>query len=174
MSFKLSYAKTFDEYNSAITFAGYRFHSVTSAPSRSSSTSSMKITTAPATKKRCTPSPVTRPFADDPQLATTLYLTYTHQNYWDRGSPGSLRDVDGAQLFVLQAFRGSALTLPLTALSIRANGTTAFRCPFRCHGAMAAQWIMKCKTAAARPVRWFRIPITATVTIHGDCAQGFR
>lgn len=25
MSFKLSYAKTFDEYNSAITFAGYRF-----------------------------------------------------------------------------------------------------------------------------------------------------
>lgn len=25
LSFKLSYAKTFDEYNSAITFAGYRF-----------------------------------------------------------------------------------------------------------------------------------------------------
>ncbi|HEP1058596.1 TPA: fimbria/pilus outer membrane usher protein [Klebsiella aerogenes] len=87
MSFKLSYAKTFDEYNSAITFAGYRFSQRTfrtfsqfldeQYESNNSAGNEKEMYTVTGNKTF---------FADDPHLATTLYLTYTHQNYWDRGS----------------------------------------------------------------------------------------
>lgn len=87
MSFKLSYAKTFDEYNSAITFAGYRFSQ------RNFRTFSQFLdeqyennNSAGNEKEMYTITGNKTFFADDPQLATTLYLTYTHQNYWDRGS----------------------------------------------------------------------------------------
>lgn len=174
MSFKLSYAKTFDEYNSAITFAGYRFSQ------RNFRTFSQFLdeqyennNSAGNEKEMYTITGNKTFFADDPLLATTLYLTYTHQNYWDRGS----RDRYGLSMghsFSFAGIRGSAPTLRLTALSIRANETTVFRFQSRCHGAMAALWITNCRTAATRPARWFRIPITATVTIRGVCAQGFR
>lgn len=87
MSFKLSYAKTFDEYNSAITFAGYRFSQ------RNFRTFSQFLdeqyennNSAGNEKEMYTITGNKTFFADDPLLATTLYLTYTHQNYWDRGS----------------------------------------------------------------------------------------
>ncbi len=153
---------------------GTAFHSEPFAPSRSFSTSSMKVTTAPATKKRCTPLPATKPFfADDPHLATTLYPHLYPPELLGSRFPGSLRIIDGTQFFSFAGIRGSAPTSRLIALSIRANGTTVFRFQFQCHGAMAAPWIMNYRTAVTRPAKWFRIPITAIVTIRGVCAQGF-
>lgn len=87
LSFKLSYAKTFDEYNSAITFAGYRFSQRNfrsfsqfldeQYENNDSSGREKEMYTLTGNKTF---------FADDPRLATTLYLTYSHQNYWDRRS----------------------------------------------------------------------------------------
>ncbi len=86
MSFKLSYAKTFDEYNSAITFAGYRFSQRNFRSFSQFLDEQYENNDSTGREKRCIPSPGIPPFADDPRLATTLYLTYAHQNYWDRRS----------------------------------------------------------------------------------------
>ena len=85
MSFKLSYSKTFDEYNSTITFAGYRFSQKkyrTQAQylderynSRGYASHDKEMYTITGNKTF---------WADNPDKRTTLYLTYTHQNYWDR------------------------------------------------------------------------------------------
>ncbi|NDJ55755.1 fimbria/pilus outer membrane usher protein [Enterobacteriaceae bacterium 4M9] len=86
-SYKLSYAKTFDEYNSSITFAGYRFSE------RDFRTLSQYLDeryqgydNIGREKEMYTITGSKTFFADDPRLATTLFLTYTHQNYWNRGS----------------------------------------------------------------------------------------
>lgn len=87
MSFKLSYAKTFDEYNSSITFAGYRFsqknfRSLTQYLDEqyqdySNNYREKEMFTVTANKTL---------WADDPQRSVTFYLTYTHQNYWGSDS----------------------------------------------------------------------------------------
>ncbi|EMH4163955.1 fimbria/pilus outer membrane usher protein [Pluralibacter gergoviae] len=86
-SFKLSYAKTFDKYHSTISFAGYRFsqrkfrsfsqYLEDRYDDDESSGREREMYTVTANKTF---------FAEDPHLATTLYLTYTHQNYWDQVS----------------------------------------------------------------------------------------
>lgn len=85
MSFKLSYAKTFDEYNSTITFAGYRFSQKTFRTlsqyldvrenSREYYGREKEMYTIMGNKTF---------WPDNPDLRTMLFLTYTHQNYWDR------------------------------------------------------------------------------------------
>lgn len=86
-SFKLSYAKTFDDYHSTISFAGYRFSQ------RSYRTFSQFLEEQYADdnhvsreREMYTVTANKTFFADQPGRATTLYLTYTHQNYWDRQS----------------------------------------------------------------------------------------
>lgn len=85
MSFQLSYAKTFDEYNSSITFAGYRFSQKKFRTlsqyldernrSRDRYGREKEMYTITANKTL---------WMDNPDLRTTVYLTYTHQNYWDQ------------------------------------------------------------------------------------------
>lgn len=86
-SYKFSYAKTFDEYNSSITFAGYRFSQENFRSfsqylneryhGYDSQGREKEIYTATANKTF---------WADEPGKATTLFLTYTWQNYWNRSS----------------------------------------------------------------------------------------
>ncbi|EMB4324213.1 fimbria/pilus outer membrane usher protein [Pluralibacter gergoviae] len=86
-SFKLSYAKTFDDYHSTISFAGYRFSQRSyrtfaqfleeQYDNDDSDGRERQMYTVAANKTF---------FADEPRLATTLYLTFTHQNYWDQQS----------------------------------------------------------------------------------------
>lgn len=84
MSFKLSYAKTFDEFNSAITFAGYRFSQ------KKFRTQSQYLedryndySNSGRDKEMYTITGNKTFWADDPDKMTTLFITYTHQNYWD-------------------------------------------------------------------------------------------
>lgn len=87
LSFKLSYAKTFDEYNSAITFAGYRFSQRNFRSFSQFLDEQYENNDSTGREKEMyTLTGNTTFFADDPRLATTLYLTYAHQNYWDRRS----------------------------------------------------------------------------------------
>lgn len=85
MSFKLSYAKTFDEYNSAITFAGYRFSQKTfRSLSQYLDERYQKYDNVGREKEMYTITGNKTFWADNPDWATTMFLTYTHQNYWDR------------------------------------------------------------------------------------------
>ncbi len=85
MSFKLNYAKTFDELHSAITFAGYRF----SQEKFRSYSQYMNERYQPSTaigreKQMYTLTGNTTLWADEPKGSVNLFLTYTRQNYWDR------------------------------------------------------------------------------------------
>lgn len=86
-SYKLSYAKTFDEYNSSITFAGYRFSEKDfRSLSQYLDERYQGFVNVGREKEMYTITGSKTFWADDPRLATTLFLTYTHQNYWNRGS----------------------------------------------------------------------------------------
>lgn len=87
MSFKLSYAKNFDQYNSAITFAGYRFSQRNFRSfSQFLDEQYENDDSVGREKEMYTITGNKTFFADTPRLATTIYLTYTHQNYWDHRS----------------------------------------------------------------------------------------
>jgi len=85
MSFKLSYSKTFDEYNSAITFAGYRFSEKKyRTQAQYLNERYNKSYYSGRDKEMYTITGNKTFWSDDPEKMTTLYLTYTHQSYWDR------------------------------------------------------------------------------------------
>ncbi|BDH44591.1 fimbrial protein SteB [Salmonella enterica subsp. enterica serovar Choleraesuis] len=86
-SYKVSYAKTFDDYNSSINFAGYRFSE------KEYRTMSQYLDdryddydNVGREKESYTITGTKTFWADKPDRATTVFLTFTHQNYWDRGS----------------------------------------------------------------------------------------
>ncbi|MTD28823.1 fimbria/pilus outer membrane usher protein [Erwinia sorbitola] len=85
MSFKLSYAKTFDKYNSTITFAGYRFSQKKFRTlSQFLDERDQSHSHHGRDKEMYTITGNKTLWADRPALRTTLYLTYTHHNFWDR------------------------------------------------------------------------------------------
>lgn len=87
MSFKVSYAKTFDEYNSSITFAGYRFSQKNYRTlSQFLDEQYQDYNNNYHEKEMFTVTGNKTFWADDPRKSTTLYLTYTHQNYWGNAS----------------------------------------------------------------------------------------
>ena len=87
LSFKLSYSKTFDEYNSAITFAGYRFSQENFRSLSQYLDERYQNYDHVGREKQMYTITANKTFwADDPDWATTMYLTYTHQDYWDRSA----------------------------------------------------------------------------------------
>lgn len=85
MSFKLNYAKTFDEYHSTITFAGYRFSEKTFRSfSQYMDERYNDINNNGYEKEMYTITGNKTFWADDIEKSTTLYLSYRHQNYWDK------------------------------------------------------------------------------------------
>ena len=86
-SFKLSYAKTFDEYNSSITFAGYRFSQEDFRSFSQYLNERYEGYDSLGREKEVYTITGNKTFwADEPGKATTVFLTYTHQNYWNRSS----------------------------------------------------------------------------------------
>ena len=87
MSFKLNYAKTFDEYHSTITFAGYRFSEKTFRSfSQYIDERYNGINNNGYEKEMYTITGNKTFWADDAEKSTTLYLSYRHQNYWDKNT----------------------------------------------------------------------------------------
>lgn len=87
-------------------------------------------------------------WADNPDWATTMFLTYTHQNYWDRSG----QDRYGSRLGVLSDWlvsMASRRTYLLGVQTIRADAMTALPSRSPSRSAIAAGWAMTCKTAQA-------------------------
>lgn len=86
-SWKLSYAKTFDEYHSAITFAGYRFSQKnyrTMAQYLDDRYRDYQDSPFFGREKELYTITANKTFwPDSADQATTLFLSYTHQNYWE-------------------------------------------------------------------------------------------
>lgn len=86
-SYKLSYAKTFDEYNSSITFAGYRFSQQDFRSMAQYMDERYQDYDHVGREKELYTITGNKTFwADEPSKTLTTFLTYTHQNYWDRNS----------------------------------------------------------------------------------------
>lgn len=86
-SYKLSYAKNFDEYNSAITFAGYRFSEKDFRSMEQYLNERYQGYDHSGREKEVYTITGNKTFwANEPGKATTVFLTYTHQNYWDKRS----------------------------------------------------------------------------------------
>ncbi|MBP6123382.1 fimbria/pilus outer membrane usher protein [Providencia heimbachae] len=86
-SFRLSYSKSFDELNSTITFAGYRFsQDKFRTLSQYLDERENKYIGIGRQKEMYTITGNKTFWADDPDWRTTLFLTYTHQTYWDQTS----------------------------------------------------------------------------------------
>ncbi|MCS3430281.1 fimbria/pilus outer membrane usher protein [Klebsiella sp. BIGb0407] len=87
MAYKLSYAKTFDEYNSSITFAGYRFAEQDFRSFSQYLNERYEGYDGLGREKEVYTITGNKTFwANEPGKATTVFLTYTHQNYWNQGS----------------------------------------------------------------------------------------
>ncbi|MGH8465796.1 MAG: fimbria/pilus outer membrane usher protein, partial [Pseudomonas sp.] len=112
-SYRVSYSKRFDDYDSQITFAGYRF-------SQKNFTSMNELLNA-----RYDGNPINRSkemytisfnkqFRD---LATNVYLNYNHQNYWD-GPSNRRYSLSAARYFDLGRLKN--LSLSVTGYSNKA------------------------------------------------------
>ncbi|SFB39442.1 Outer membrane usher protein FimD/PapC [Pseudomonas simiae] len=116
-SYRASYSKRFDEYDSQITFAGYRFSEqnylsmgefIEARRGSRSLNHSKELYTATLSKQ----------FRDS---ALSLYLNYNHQTYWN--SQASDRySLSLSRYFNVGGLKN--LTLSLTAYQNRANGTS--------------------------------------------------
>jgi outer membrane usher protein PapC len=91
-SVRVNYAKQFDEYNSAITFAGYRFsqHDFMSMSQFLNNKERLEKNEAAANdystwgdKELYTITANKTFWADDATKALTVYVDYTHRTYWD-------------------------------------------------------------------------------------------
>lgn len=86
-SFRLSYSKSFDEINSTITFAGYRFsQDKFRTLSQYLDERENRYLGFGRQKEMYTVTANKTFWADDPNWRTTMFLTYTHQTYWDQTS----------------------------------------------------------------------------------------
>ncbi|MGG4608396.1 fimbria/pilus outer membrane usher protein [Providencia sp. Me31A] len=86
-SFRLSYSKSFDELNSTITFAGYRFsQDKFRTLSQYLDERENRYLGFGRQKEMYTITGNKTFWADDPNWRTTLFLTYTHQTFWDQTS----------------------------------------------------------------------------------------
>ena len=86
-SYRLSYSKSFDELNSTITFAGYRFsQDKFRTLSQYLDERENKYLGIGRQKEMYTVTGNKTFWADDPDWRTTVFLTYTHQTFWDQTS----------------------------------------------------------------------------------------
>lgn len=86
MSFKVNYAKRFDDYNSQITFAGYRFSQrkfMSMAQYLQTRYNNYDDRYSGREKELYTLTASKTFMAEDSIKAITAYLTYSHQTYWD-------------------------------------------------------------------------------------------
>ncbi|QSB39146.1 fimbria/pilus outer membrane usher protein [Pseudomonas hygromyciniae] len=98
-SYRVSYSKRFDEYDSQITFAGYRFSQENFMSMRSSFSRAIKRAYNKA--KEMYTVTLNKQFRD---LGVTVYANYSHQTYWD--APAANRQsVSPARYFDVGRFK---------------------------------------------------------------------
>ncbi|XWR69884.1 Outer membrane usher protein PapC [Providencia manganoxydans] len=86
-SYRLSYSKSFDELDSTITFAGYRFsQDKFRTLSQYLDERENSFISTGRQKEMYTVTGNKTFWADRPDWRTTLFLTYTHQTFWDKSA----------------------------------------------------------------------------------------
>ncbi|MDI3197832.1 outer membrane usher protein [Serratia ureilytica] len=114
-SYRLSYSKRFDEYDSQVTFAGYRF-SERNYMSMGEYLDARTYGTRSNRSKEMYTITFNQQFRD---LGLSAYLNYNHQTYWDR--PANDRyNLTLSRYFDLGSFRN--LSLSLSAFRNKYNG----------------------------------------------------
>ncbi|NIA32170.1 outer membrane usher protein [Serratia marcescens] len=115
-SYRLSYSKRFDDYDSQVTFAGYRF-SERNYMSMSEYLDARSYGTRSNSSKEMYTITFNQQFRD---LGLSAYLNYNHQTYWDR--PANDRyNLTLSRYFDLGRFRN--VSLSLTGYRNKYNGT---------------------------------------------------
>lgn len=115
-SYRLSYSKSFDEYDSQITFAGYRF-SEEDFMSMSEYLDARYYGQRTGNNKEMYTVTFNKHFRD---VGLSSYINYSHQTYWDR--PDNDRyNLTVARYFDIGRFRN--LSLSLSAYRNQYNGT---------------------------------------------------
>ncbi|UAK22637.1 outer membrane usher protein [Kluyvera sp. CRP] len=114
-SYRLNYSKSFDEYDSQITFAGYRFSERTfMSMSEYLDAGYYGIRTGKGKEKYSII--FNKHFRD---LGVSAYLNYTHETYWDRPA-GDLYNLSLSRYFDIGPLRN--LSLSLSAYRNQYNG----------------------------------------------------
>lgn len=115
-SYRLSYSKRFDDYDSQVTFAGYRF-SERNYMSMAEYLDARRDGTRTGSSKEMYTITFNQQFRD---LGLSAYLNYNHQTYWDR--PANDRyNLTLSRSFDLGRFRN--ISLSLTGYRNKYNGT---------------------------------------------------
>lgn len=115
-SYRLSYSKNFDEYDSQVTFAGYRF-SERDFMSMSEYLDARDSGTRAGNGKEMYTITFNKSFRD---LGLSTYLNYSHETYWDR--PASDRySLTMSRYFDIGTFRN--VSFSLSAYRNQYNGT---------------------------------------------------
>ncbi|WP_164120376.1 outer membrane usher protein [Serratia marcescens] len=115
-SYRLSYSKRFDDYDSQVTFAGYRF-SERNYMSMGEYLDARRDGTRTNSSKEMYTITFNQQFRD---LGLSAYLNYNHQTYWDR--PANDRyNLTLSRYFDLGRFR--SISLSLTGYRNKYNGT---------------------------------------------------
>ncbi|MGO3397577.1 MAG: outer membrane usher protein [Serratia proteamaculans] len=115
-SYRLSYSKRFDDYDSQVTFAGYRF-SERNYMSMSEYLDARTYGTRSNSSKEMYTISFNQQFRD---LGLSAYLKYSHQTYWDRPVNDNY-NLTLARYFDFGRFRN--ISLSLTAYRNKYNGT---------------------------------------------------
>ncbi|AHY06094.1 outer membrane usher protein [Serratia plymuthica] len=115
-SYRLSYSKRFDDYDSQVTFAGYRF-SERNYMSMSEYLDARTYGTRSNSSKEMYTISFNQQFRD---LGLSAYLKYSHQTYWDRPVNDNY-NLTLARYFDFGRFRN--ISLSLTGYRNKYNGT---------------------------------------------------
>ncbi|HHQ4314600.1 TPA: fimbria/pilus outer membrane usher protein, partial [Serratia fonticola] len=115
-SYRLSYSKNFDEYDSQVTFAGYRF-SERDYMSMSEYLDARTYGTRNQSSKEMYTISVSQHFRD---LGLSAYLNYNHQTYWNSAA-NDRYTLTLSRNFDIGRFRN--LSLSLTGYRNKYNGS---------------------------------------------------
>lgn len=116
-SYRLSYSKSFDEYDSQITFAGYRFSERDFMSMTQYLDTRYHSATNTGNGKELYTISMNKQFRD---MNMSTYLNYSHQTYWDR-DPNNTWSASASTYFDVGTFRN--VSLNLSASRTKVNGT---------------------------------------------------
>lgn len=108
-SLRLNYAKRFDEYDSEINFAGYRF-SQRNFMTMNDFINARNLERYQSNSKTAYTILANKSFRD---LGFSAHLSYTHEDYWDRTATDYI-SANLSRYFDVGRFKGLAMTLSLT------------------------------------------------------------
>lgn len=126
MSLKIQYAKRFDEYNSQITFAGYRFsqRKYMDMSQYLDVRYGDKVKEYGRREKQSYTLTANKTFwADDPAKSITAYLSYSHQEYWNSNARQRV-DLSLSKMFDIGAVKD--VSVSMTAWQSKYHGANDY------------------------------------------------